>query len=459
MINLSVQPIVIMIFLSCQMLIGLPCADAQAADVSRRSPPTPMAVPANASAISGVQPTSGQGVRLVRAIESDPVGTGLWDEGSQMQTCCDEPAFINFGSGWNTPWQCGAECYWIRGEYLNWDMSGADIPALVSTSTAGVLREDAGLLGNASTTVLLGDRPLTDGEQSGGRGTLGFWIDDCHQLGLEYTFTGLGKLSESFAATTDQFPILARPFFNVDSGVEDARLLGFPGELSGQIQVDYSTEYQAHDLILLHPLTENQRTHIFLVGGYRSADLDDELSIRDSSLSLSGVTSGTMIATSERFQSTNEFQGFEIGLLTKTQLSCRWRLDVDAKVAFGETDHVTRTFAQSVTTNSAGQSASANNGLLIQQSNLGTFAFDSESVMHDFSVTLRRHLRWGVSCSLGYSIHRWTNVARAGGQVDRFINPTQIPPGTLSGDARPSRRDATDDFIAQGITAGFEWVW
>jgi hypothetical protein len=70
---------------------------------------------------------------------------------------------------------------------------------------------------------------------------------------------------------------------------------------------------------------------------------------------------------------------------------------------------------------------------------------------------LTEHLRAFV----GYSFLYWTHVARPGDQIDRAVNPTQLPLSTtapqLTGPARPAPVLRDTDFWAQGISFGVEF--
>ncbi len=50
--------------------------------------------------------------------------------------------------------------------------------------------------------------------------------------------------TESFAATSDGLPILARPFFNTQLGVDDSELVAYPNVLSGTVAATATSEFQ-----------------------------------------------------------------------------------------------------------------------------------------------------------------------------------------------------------------------
>ena len=398
------------------------------------------------------------------ALRSDPDGNPPVDDGREfVSNVWDEGVVVDppfeIPGGYDMTACCDNDRFWATAEYLYWFTLGQQIPPLVTTSSAGTSQASAGVLGQPSTSVLLGDdRLVTDG-QSGGRLLIGFWLDECRDVGVDFLYTGIGEQVHRFSASSSQFPILARPFFNVSSNTEDARLLGFENIAAGNVSVRATTQYQVFEALIRRPVSNSFRTPTYLVYGYRYAELEESLAIGDSSTSLSGPTAGSTLAISDDFQTRNSFNGFEAGLLTSFRFSNCWQLSISGKVAFGETRTVTTITGQSVSANATGATATTSGGLLTQGSNIGRFKSNSHGVQQDFSLRLRRYLQRGVTANFGYGIHRWIDVQRAGEQIDPFVNPTQIPPGTLVGAARPQPRNQVSDFVAQGLTFGLEYNW
>ena len=58
-------------------------------------------------------------------------------------------------------------------------------------------------------------------------------------------------------------------------------------------------------------------------------------------------------------------------------------------------------------------------------------------------------LQCGVTATFGYTLLGWSDVLRAGEQIDDALNLTQIPPGTLTGAARPTFPFDATSFWAQ----------
>ena len=128
--------------------------------------------------------------------------------------------------------------FWLRGEHLIWWTKGMDTPALVTSSTPGTARSNAGVLGFPSTQTLYGGEPLFDQSRPGARFRIGKWCDMCNWVGFETDFFFLSDDDQDFTGCDVGPTIYARPFFNVNTGEEDSELVQFPGVLNGSLHID-----------------------------------------------------------------------------------------------------------------------------------------------------------------------------------------------------------------------------
>src|SRR5262249_12638789 len=128
--------------------------------------------------------------------------------------------------------------FWLRAEYLLWWTRSLHVPPRVSTRPAGSPVGQAGVLGAPGTAVLLGNGDFFDRVRSGGRLTAGAWLDHEQTIGVEGYFFGLEGLADHFTAASDGVPILARPFFNAQTGNGDALLIAFPGSVRGNTTIN-----------------------------------------------------------------------------------------------------------------------------------------------------------------------------------------------------------------------------
>src|SRR5262245_860546 len=111
----------------------------------------------NASVGSGIMPTSfldgggGCGCNNNCGCGSGGCGGGCWDDCS---------------------------CHAFRFEYLGWFTRARNVPPLVTTSPAGTVRTDAGVLGLPTTTTLYGNDPIGTNLRNGGRITYSHLFND-----------------------------------------------------------------------------------------------------------------------------------------------------------------------------------------------------------------------------------------------------------------------------------------
>ena len=344
---------------------------------------------------------------------------------------------------------------WARAEYLLWWTRGIDTPALATTSVSGTTQANAGVLGLSTTEVLFGESDLATASRSGGRFSLGFWLDPCHCTALDISYTRLGDESESFSESESSFPILSRPFFNTQNDANESHLVAFPDVVSGSLDVALSTEFQTFEILFRRKVERGPASSLEYLWGYRYAELNDGLRMSESTLLLSPAAQGATISLFDQFDTANEFHGGEFGFVKQWLSAPCVFSEFVAKVALGGTQSNVEVSGETTST-VGGSSSLAPGGLLSQASNIGQREKQSFSAIAELGFKLRRRFTPRVVGTFGYTFIYWSEVARVGDQLDLAVNTTQIPPGTLSGEARPAPRLDTTSFWAQGISVGLE---
>ena len=375
-------------------------------------------------------------------------------------TMVDGSMMIDQGVPYDSAGACSAPVsavanVWGSAEYLIFWTKGMTTPALATTSPTGTAQEDAGVLGVRTTDILFGDEEFGDGSRSGGRFTLGFWLSPYQRRALELSYLNLDSEENGFSASNADFGILARPFFDTQASAEDSRLITFPNLVEGSLNIDVSTQFDTAEVLVRTPTSRcNGCLDYFF--GYRFAQLEDSLTFRESTLSLSGPTQDASFLLTDAFETENEFHGGQLGVQFSSQSSPLWSMDIAAKIALGNTR--SRVFNSGLTriTDPTGATSVQNSGLLVQRTNAGTFESDEFSTITEIGVTLHRHITCNVALNVGYTFFLWTDVVRAGDNLDTTVNTSQIPPGTLTGEARPAVNNETTDFWAQGLRLGLE---
>lgn len=365
--------------------------------------------------------------------------------------------------------QCDARCrvdqYWARADYLYWWFDGAAAPPLVTTSDPGTGRADAGILGLASTGLLLGNETIGDSGSSGGRIEFGRWFPSRGNLGWHVAYLGVGNVEDHTTFNSDSTAILARPFYNVEPGATgpNAELIALPGELEGNVSVLHSTSLDGFEFMFRQMLASGPKRRLQVVAGYQTNGLDDELSIRDFKRVIgagSGLAIGTTLTESDRFETENQFHGAAVGVLASTR-NCRWTMDLGMQLAFGTNRANVR--INGSTTSSVPVAGGANSvatspgGLLALGTNLGSYEKDAFAVIPQLHVGVGYDWNPRLRMLFGYHFLYWSQLARAAEQIDPGLNLSQLDPAGLNGEPRPQFNMRLTDFWAQGLNAGLEY--
>jgi hypothetical protein len=344
--------------------------------------------------------------------------------------------------------------FWGRAEYLYWWVRGGDTPPLVTTSPDNTPQAQAGVLPDA--TVLFGNQRINTQGRSGARFTLGYWFNCCEYTGVDTSWFFLGNVREQFHASSGGSPILARPFFNVDTESQDAQLIAFPDVVVGAVNVYTNSRVYGGDVNLRRALHVDCWKRFDVIAGYRYFRLAEDLTISSNTTSIDeqgGVPVGTTFAIFDSFDTRNNFNGGQLGINTQLTNGC-WTLDLLAKLALGAVSQTVTINGQTVTTVPDSDPITATGGILALDSNIGTYHRNQFSVMPEFGVDLRYQWTplWRVN--LGYSLLIVTNVVRPGDQIDLNVDPNLFPPSL--GGSQPTFAFQDSDVWLQGINVGIE---
>jgi len=358
--------------------------------------------------------------------------------------------------GW-TPW------IWGRAEYLLWWTDGMDVPPLVTTSPSGTSQDEAGVLGQSGTSILYGNTGLNSDARSGGRFTLGLWLDSCGCRGIEATYMTLGTKTETFGASSDDFTILARPFFNVVTGEQDAHLIAFEDPVDGpvfegSVGVRSETGFQDLEVLFRRQLYQHCTSRLDFLAGYQYARLDDELRIDESVVSLAegAVPVETTIELYDLFETSNDFHGAKLGVVFRERV-CRWSLELLMTLGLGSTHSRVVIDGSTITTVPNEDPETTPGGGLALPTNMGAYEQDHFTMIPELGVTLGYDVTCGLRATFGYNFIYWSKVARPGDQIDLDVNDTQFGGGDLEGAPWPQFSWATTDFWAHGLKFGLEY--
>jgi hypothetical protein len=399
--------------------------------------------------------------------DPDPAPTKPWSACVSPQSpgpACSAPAPTPAECAWGAGNACGgdADRFYFTGEYLLWWAKGQRVPPLVTTGPDEASGMN-GILGQPGTVILFGGDTVSGGVRAGGRFTAGLWLDDEHALGLDASFFFLGQRSFHFIAGSDAFPVLARPFFSLNSGAESAEESTTPGRSVGSVTVEGPSRLWGIESNLNCQLCCGCLGRLNVLGGFRYLELDEGLHVTESLLALpgAGTFAGSRIGVSDRFDTVNRFYGGQAGLVYSMEWD-RWSLDCRGKVALGDDHEVVTIGGNQVIVSPGGAVTTANGGLLALPSNSGRFSRDRFAVVPEVGATVGFQVTEWCRLTMGYSFLYWSSVVRPGDQIDRVIDVTQIPnfnvPGARpTGQARPAPTLHDTDYWAQGINFGVEF--
>lgn len=362
--------------------------------------------------------------------------------------------------------------FYARGEYLLWWVNGYRVPPLVTTSSNP---NDFGILNPGSTTrVLFGNDSQDRDAFSGARLTLGYWLDCEHAVEVSGFF--LERDDESTLIRGAQFPVLARPFIDLNNNRPFSELTNFPGLTSGDVAISSpfslwgaEINYRCNQCCWYENTCEGERSYrVDLLAGFRYLDMDERLTIQES-----GVTSDSALlaenlrnqqfTVTDTFGTRNQFYGGQVGVDAEYRVG-KVSFNARGKLALGAThQRIQIDGAQRFVSLDDSQVRNFRGGLLaLDGANIGTFTRDRFAFVPEVTLTVGYQVSDHCRFFGGYNFLYWSSVVRPGEQIDLGLDVTKIPNFGQAGapplaSNRPLVPFKTTDFWAQGVTLGFEF--
>jgi hypothetical protein len=359
----------------------------------------------------------------------------------------------------------------IQGEYLLWWMPGMRIPVLATTSLDP---NGLGFLGQPGTAVLLGDQDFIGSNRQGFRVRGGLWLDDCGSCGIDGSLFVLFRRTADAAFNSSQFGVITRPIFspNIIPGIgfvgETGEAVTVPNVLTGGLSAHAESFMWGADLNIRHCLCSGCDWRVMGFAGYRFLYLEEEVSIQEDILVVGTSPRvvvpdpvGTTIVVRDTFEVENQFHGGQVGV-TYERRRGRWDVDARASIAMGVTHQELDIDGFQVRTRPGQAPMTFRGGLLAAGPNLGSFTRDRFSVVPEFTFNLGYWLTPNFKAFVGYNLLYWTDVLRAGEQIDRVVDLTFVPnaPSAIpSGQQRPAALFNQSDLWVTGVQFGVEYRW
>lgn len=412
---------------------------------------------------SGPVPSSNAGVAAGMVV-AEPSAGGLPAEGAvgdAGQHGAVESAASTFGLGKLN------QGFWVSAAYtMSWMQSQSLPGPLFSQGPVGVPL--SGVLGEPGTIGLFSgsiDYTTVSGIQI----ETGVVLDDQKRWTLEGTgsiwFPATRRYVLNPAATLGNGPVIARPYFNLQTGAEGAFLVNDP-TVAGTARADTTAELYGYEVNLRYH-RGLQQFHLDGLVGYRFLRLAEGLTVTDhlqpgpgSGITFLGaaVPAGGVLVDEDRFSTSNYFHGGQVGVRASWQ-EAWYLIGFHGKAAFGWTEERLAVNGSTSLTNATGTQVSPG-GILAVPSNSGNRSRTVFAVVPEGGVTLGVALTPHIRLTGGYTFLFWNNVVRPGSQIDRAVNPSQVPTagvfGLPGGPAGPAPLFESTSFFVHSVNCGVE---
>ncbi len=346
---------------------------------------------------------------------------------------------------------------WGGLDYLLWWMTPNPIsgPELV---TRGSWNDSApGAVGQTN-TVIVGPAPdIQYGGFSGGKLTLGGWLDLDQSLGIE--FTGILMEQRSFGAyyagatlpngqiftnpTKELLPYLGTNAIGQWSTASTLKQAGVVLPPTSNYMLGSNLQMWSGDISGVANWGRNATQSFDVLFGFRQMQVQEGLSLKGQTAYYDFPNSQYVTQTGvDSIASTNGFYGAQLGGKISEQFGFL-KVDVVAKFAMGATvQNINFTGTNTVTTLAG---ATTTPGYVYtQKSNLGLHNATRFAVLPDIMVKMGLPVTENLQMGVGYSFMYLSSVARTGNQLDPYINAAANP-------AHPIANMGNDGIWAQGV--------
>jgi hypothetical protein len=377
-------------------------------------------------------------------------------------------------------------------EYLHWWVKGAPLSVPLLTTGPDVQPFEGGFIRGPEVTILYGSpyAPATGGNNtqafpglSGGRLTLGYWLDDGQHYAIEGEGFGLQNGTGTYQAQSQAngTPPMRIPVYNsvpylaggpggiVVPPVEDGVPVSVPDAVSGSVSFKNTLSLwglQANGVVNLY---RDSSWEVSGLGGFRYLSLDEGFNLY---LNIVGVPNSAFATeygwANDQFSTQNHFYGATLGLRGKYNFGPMF-VEASGRVSFGadnESVDVSGYFQEFNTPIVSGIPGVAYgqrpliqgpNGIFAQPSNEGQTSGNRFAVVPEVSIKLGYNLTPSTQLTVGYDFLFISSVLRPTDQIDRSFSkglPFQQDPTSTTG---PVRFFRTSTFYAQGLSVGVSY--
>jgi hypothetical protein len=322
------------------------------------------------------------------------------------------------------PFPCLFDRQWFgSAEWLMWYREGQSFPTLAAT---------------AAGASLFGGNIGEDGE-SGGRFTVGRWLDRRQTQSFDVRFWGVAEETHSFSANPTNNPSVVRPFNGAGTPLVIINNTNSPTEF---LRIGFDSEIYGADLSLKQLWLRGLGGRVDFIYGYQYFRLAESLGIQ--SRAETDFPNPSSQEISESFIATNNFHGGHFGLQTNYREG-RWMFDGRFKLGLGSINREGSIQGMTVNQIGANPPATLTEGLLATNSNIGTDSNSTFAFAPEVNLTLGYRLNRNMDFTVGYTYFGMTDALQAWQMIDTTVD---------AANGRPARNFRYSDYWVQGLSLG-----
>ena len=326
---------------------------------------------------------------------------------------------------------------------------------------------DAGILGNPTTTTLIGQEKVHYGTINGGYFNSGSWFDRDRTIGLEGSnIWSEIRVHQDFFGSDSTLPLF-RPFVDAATLTQTSATVAAPNVAFGSFLSQSRLQFATGDTNLMFNLYRADDRNLIGLLGYRYFYMSERLIMTQESTFLDDnvgfflgqpLLAGDSVRIIDRIETVNRGLTGQIGFRYEQTIG-RLTLGFQSKIGFGWQQE--RIYFDGRTT-LLPDGPTVAGGLLVQQSQ--PYRNQNEEFLVNPEVGIRASFQvWRrVRLSFSYDFMYFSRVARPGKYIDPVIEQTQVPTSpTYTGvvGTRPKFLDVNSDMILHGVTAGLMWAY
>jgi len=353
--------------------------------------------------------------------------------------------------------------WWDSDELLIWWPKATPLPPLITAS-----RGSNPAFGAPGTVTLAGTQAIDTQDHAGYRLAFGWSLNNEDTIGFEGRYFFLGTRTFSASATDlgdSRYRTIGLSFLNANTGQEDSLVLARAGISNALVTASSSTRVQGAEANVVGNLYASGGVKIHALAGYRFLQANEGLRVESTWLQNPHRENGyhsTLGMIADQIDAHNEFHGGQIGLTMDAHRG-QFYIEVTGKAALGTNFEMVRIDGAThlITANHPiPLLQSFHGGVYAQGTNIGRYTRSQFALVPEgtFKVGLKMGDRGRFY--IGYNFLYMSDVVRPGDQIDRSLNPNQIPIVSrglpFMGPDRPVPTLLRTDFWTQGLLIGFE---